>query len=265
MHFLEMKALDQFVYFGLYRRYVNDCLILVKNNEEADRLINVFNSQNSSVQFEIEKCNEQQVISLLDFKLKINEGKAIISFYKKDAKSDLFVNYHSNTSLRNKRSFANNELSRVKGRCNTPDDQQKHTKAFQKILILNEYPEKEIKGIMENNNKDSRHISRGTKKEKWSKRNNKVEGKPFYLKCKYFNDRVNDRMRNVLMREGFNVRLAPKNNTMKNILMKKSGRREEQVCKRNSCKIKEMNICFKKFVFTKSYVRNVEKVMWGRR
>ena len=72
MHILETKALNIFTRLVLYRRYIDDIFVLVKNETEANTLLNVINNIHRNITFEIEhptKRNNLKSLNLLDFSI----------------------------------------------------------------------------------------------------------------------------------------------------------------------------------------------------
>ena len=85
MNHVERKALNLLSNrVALYCRYVDDAFLLVRNHNEAECVMDVFNSVDPYVRFEIEHPDNSNTLKLLDIEININaEGEQRTRFYRK--------------------------------------------------------------------------------------------------------------------------------------------------------------------------------------
>ena len=203
MDSLERISLKQCCNIGLYKRYVDDILILTTTKENALNIYNTFNSQHPNIKFEIEHPKTNS-ISLLDFSLAINMNRTEISFYTKSAKRNLFIHFNSAIPMTSKIHAIKNEITRITNRCTKPDDLEYHLKEFSNKLELNGYPKKVYNNLI--NNKE--HIS--------NKYNEKK--KYFYMRCPYLGDTINSQFKSLFRKLNLPVRLYSRSYTLRNVL-----------------------------------------------
>ena len=111
----------------LFMRYVDDCFAIIENKEQALKLLQYLNAQHSSINFEIELPDDNKTLSLLDFRVTLNApNEPQFEFYRKSARKDLFVNYHSHVPYTNKINFIRNEKTRIAERCSNNLTQNRH-------------------------------------------------------------------------------------------------------------------------------------------
>ena len=85
MGFIELKVVSAFIYNLLYRRYVDDCCVLDRSEkimEEFFCFVNVLNNAHDSINFTIEKENNDE-LAFLDVKVKQKENRFLTSVYRK--------------------------------------------------------------------------------------------------------------------------------------------------------------------------------------
>ena len=84
MDTIERRALSLFARCPLFRRYVDDCYVLVENAGDAQELHRLFNSQHPTIKFELEECQhegETTSLSLLDVTVAIDpSGETSFNF-----------------------------------------------------------------------------------------------------------------------------------------------------------------------------------------
>ena len=161
MDTLERNTILQCYHIGLYKRYVDDILILTSNKENANIIYSKFNHANEHIKFEIEhpkvtKDNNSKTLSLLDFTLCMNnESQPSFSFYSKEAKRNLFIHHNSALPMKMKLNTIQNEMKRITERCSNEEDKNKHIKELDEKLHLNGYPKgtTKIKTKIKNKNK----------------------------------------------------------------------------------------------------------------
>ena len=92
-----------------YMRYVDDCILLTKDDLEATLAFDRFNNVHHDVKFEMEKPSNGRSLSLLDFTVSIVEGKATVQPFIKAVRSDVMFNGNTALPTRMKNSIVINE------------------------------------------------------------------------------------------------------------------------------------------------------------
>ena len=218
---------------GLYKRYVDDICILTVNKEEADKILTHMNSVNEHIRFEIEHPDSSNSLSLLDFTLTVNPtSKAhTFNFFKKKAKKDLFVNYTSALSTRNKINYIQNEIDRIKNKCSNEETIQANIQNFAQILHKNDYPPDFVKQHCTHKN---------TKKKR--RKEPADDGEPMYFEFPFVSDAVDAKVKRIFHKNGLNVRLYRKSTTIRQKLKKT----KMQKCTKKDCPINNPVLCHKK-------------------
>lgn len=94
MQDVESEALRLFgIELPLYIRYVDDILMVAQNNQ-VDRLLDIFNSIHKRLQF-TKEVETERCISFLDLSLHIINNKIIIDWYYKDTFSGRYLSFFS--------------------------------------------------------------------------------------------------------------------------------------------------------------------------
>lgn len=222
---------------GLYSRYIDDIFILTTSEQEAKEIFDKFNTTDINIKFTIEYPTSDlssNTLSLLDTQLTINEdGSYNTNFYKKKAKSSLFVNYKSALPLNGKVNYINNERNRIDDKTSSLDQKITNQNKFNEILEINNYPKEIIK--------KSSHIrqkrSRQSKNKNTSKNYN-------YLSMPFISDSFNSEVRNMFKKENINIRISHRSYTLRNKLAKSTNTRNI-ICTKNDCYLKN-NLCLRK-------------------
>ena len=109
---LKTIALSSHLSINPYKRYVDDIYLQTASEEMADQFHHTINNLHPKLKFEIEKPEitpNGYKLSLLDFKGTISkEGKSSFEFYKKKAKTSLFVHHQSAIPKKAKTNFISN-------------------------------------------------------------------------------------------------------------------------------------------------------------
>jgi len=221
---------------GLYKRYVDDILILAKNKQQAKEIHEILNNANEHIQFEIEHPEPNtNKLSLLDFSIEINQsnGESTTEFFKKTAKKDLFVNFHSAIPTKTKEHYIKNEIRRIESRCTHQEDKVKHTENFKRILKMNDYPRETIKNIITKKNNENTHNVLPPSDRK------------FFLQFPYLNDAMDRRIKNIFKKEGLNVKIYRKSQNLRQVLSKK----KTKPCKKKNCTINNEDCLKKKCIY----------------
>ena len=135
---MENNILKDFNSIALYKRYVDDILIIANNSEI--NITNKFNNYHDRLKFTIELGNNNQ-INFLDLSIFINKKTYTIytNWYKKPIKTDRYLHYFSHTSINYKKSLIYNLVDRAILLSN-PTFHNSNLKIIHNILIKNEYP-----------------------------------------------------------------------------------------------------------------------------
>ena len=223
---IEKRALRAFPNCILFARYVDDCFALLRNNEDANKLHQVLNSQHPDIKFELETPNEHK-LSLLDFTVDMLTDVPTFSFYKKAAKKNLFVHFDSSFPTSMKRATIDNEIKRITERTTSQAELSKEIKRFEDILICNGYPNDFIR----KNRKMKKNIVR---------RNLPVH----YISLPFVSDSINTKIKRIFWNEGINLRIYHRNRTLRQVLRKQ---KPQQACTMKNCPLHSPE-CYRKLV-----------------
>lgn len=230
MDYVEQQTIHN-LNIGIYKRYVDDTLILTLNKHEADHILHNMNSINRHIQFEIEHPTSDNTLNLLDFSITIDPTthQQTFNFYKKTAKKDLFVNFKSALPTQSKINFIQNDISRITNRCSNNNDRQSHLDNFSKILHQNDYP---LEFIREHcRPKTKRNTPRHTQQQH-----------TFYFEMPFINDATDKKIKRIFKQNNINVRLYRKSITLRQQLRKNTVIK----CSKPNCPINTPKICHKR-------------------
>jgi hypothetical protein len=208
MDSLERRVLLNNPFVGFFSRYIDDIFCLGRNKETADNFKSLMDSQNSSIQFEMEYPTDDCNLALLDMKVTIDpERPPSFEFHKKKAKKDIFIHYRSAQPSLLKSSVIKNERIRINHRCSTEETTRKHNQQFDVLLTKNGYPQRFIN--------ESYSTSRQT-----NRRNGDV--KYFHMKIPFISDRLNYQLKSIFLSENIHVRFHHNNKSLRTLLKKTS-------------------------------------------
>ncbi len=235
MHKIESAALYQLgsSFVSTFKRYMDDCFSAVKNEEDADRLLSVFNEQHPNIKFELEKPTHNNQLSLLDFTVLFSStGGATFSFYKKCAKKPIFV--HSNSAIPDQQKMAiiRNERHRIQERCTDAHDQSNNQAAFDVILTNHGYSSTTI------------HRSRRPLIKRRPSQQNDPHREVLYLRTPYVSDSLDYSIRKIYEREGLNVRITHRSHTLRQEL---NSNKKHAQCSMEGCSMRN-KLCYRKNV-----------------
>lgn len=230
LHNME-KTIVHTLPMALYHRYVDDIFMVTRDEQTAEFIQNAFNNYDGPLKFELEKSNDG-TINLLDFGVNICNNSAKISFYQKDARSDVVVNFKSNQPINMKRNFVKNEWSRIMRRCSSKKEINEQKKKLGFKLTANGYPGSLVKKWM-----------RTVCRHPHSIRNNTDQ--VFYLSTPFINDGINRMIKKAVAPLGLNIRLVHKSNRLQSWL--KTHQRNINKCSLANCKLKN-NECNRRMV-----------------
>ena len=236
---LEKQALLSAPPVGIYARYVDDVFVLARNSEEADSILEHFNSRDSHIQFEIEHPSDSNELSLLDFTVQINpeSGTSDFNFFKKKAKKPLFINYHSALPTQTKLNCVQNEAKRIADRCSSNADANANIAQFKQQLEVNEYPSNFIQTSL----KPKRNRRRRRRRQAATDTQQK-----FNFKVPYISDTINRQISKAFSKENIPVRLCHRTNSLRDALRVKQT--PNTSCTKQHCPIKHTNMCYMKNV-----------------
>jgi hypothetical protein len=230
MDAIEQQTLHQ-LNIGLFKRYVDDVFILTTDEEEAKNIYRHMNKQNKNIKFEIELPKDKS-LSLLDFKVSMESGTPTFSFFRKQARKPVFINYKSAMPEQAKLSCIRNEMNRIEERCSIQEEGQYHLNKFKETLRMNGYPE---------------HIIRNSRTKVAAPKHQKARDF-VYLKFPFLNDRVQRQVQNIFRRNDLPVRVFDKNATLRNSLQRRT---QPDQCQLRNCSISDGHIChIKRCVYT---------------
>ena len=139
MDTIERRALALFARCPLFRRYVDDCYVLLENAEDAQELHELFNAQHPDIKFELEECDREDdatSLSLLDLTVAITPtGEASFNFYTKKAKSEIFIHKESAIPRIQKTAAIRNETKRIEARSGSNRDRGLRSEATPQRLL----------------------------------------------------------------------------------------------------------------------------------
>ena len=227
MYRLEISPIRDLT-LSVYKRYVDDVFYTTTSKEEAEKILEVMNRQHAAIKFELEHPVEG-MLKLLDFSVEIENGHAQVDFYKKRAKSDVFMNFNSAIPTSLKMHIVRNEIRRICER-SAPARVEHNVERFRTVLRANAYPEDWIR----NNSRPCRRLTPTTD-------SNRPESDRhfFYLRLPFVSDRVYNRVRRVLTKHKLPVRVIHQQRTLRSCL----SRGVTSSCTLRNCPVSDPRLC----------------------
>ena len=211
---------------ALYKRYVDDCCLFTTNRAEAEKIRDTMNQQHSRINFDLELPDEDGVLKLLDFSVKIDqEGGTKFNFYQKEAKKPLFLNYTSALPITMKKAVIRNEVQRISERSSSSEDREINISRFRSVLQLNNYPSDFIDHTFQNVHPPQRSHS---------------DKHFFYLRLPFLSDFINSRISRIFKKYNLPVRLYHRSNKLRYALK----RPHKKKCNLTSCSMSSSGLCF---------------------
>jgi hypothetical protein len=140
MNSIENQALTTFTGLSCYSRYVDDVFALVQDREAADQLLGTMNSVHENIKFEIEHPSQTNSLSLLDFTVTIDtQGEAAFKFYRKPARSNVFMNARTALPSSIVHNVVKNERRRIIERCTSIGEAKQRLQNFERMLAPNDH------------------------------------------------------------------------------------------------------------------------------
>ena len=234
MDTLERQTLTNLTNVGLYKRYVDDTLILTRNKQEAEAIHAALNQAHRAINFEIELPTPENAISLLDFTVQVEEnGTTTHDFYQKKAKAKLLPHYRSALPTNAKRNILVNEINRRKERCSSLEKAKSHIQDFKRTMQSNGYPA----NFLRNENPRRRP------------RDDNTQATPedyMYFEFPYINDTIDRQIKKVFKEIELPVRIYRKSYTLRNALKDKPTTQE---CRMTTCQLKNDQCLIKNCVY----------------
>ena len=105
MDHFECKHMEELINLGvkIWWRYVDDTFIIIKNKEQAEKILEFLNKQHETIKFTMEKENNN-TLNFLDVKIKRGSDNSIsTSTYRKPTFTGVMLNWNSLTSIKYKK------------------------------------------------------------------------------------------------------------------------------------------------------------------
>jgi len=202
---------------------VDDCCLLTTDRTEAEKVLRIMNQQHQEILFDLELPNDG-VLNLLDFSVKVTDGKATFNFYRKAAKKPLFLNYSSALPTTTKRTVVRNEVNRICARSSSQADRDSNIQRFKNVLKLNEYPDD--------------FINRATTKPS-NRRQRHRDTHFFYLRLPFLSDYLNSKVAHIFRKYNLPVRTYHRSHKLRYALK----RRSRKNCTLPNCPISTSDLC----------------------
>jgi hypothetical protein len=181
-------------------RYVDDFLLLGRDETHANEIHNQFNQVHDKIKFEIEIPNQDESIPFLDFSIKVLNGKPVFKFYQKPTKKPIFIHARSALPKSSFNAFISNERERIRDRC---------TEARDKIQCLHRFNQTlQLRG--HNINRFKRNFNE-----------TKINQPRFFLSIPFISDNVNSMIRSTLAPLKLKICISHKTKTLNSVFRQK--------------------------------------------
>jgi hypothetical protein len=136
---LERKVQDKLDEICLFRRYVDDILVITSSRQQAEEVMNIFNDLHPNIKLTVEHENNES-LAFLDLLLKRNpDGSIQRSVYRKATWSGQYLHFHSFAPIRYKRGLVRTLFERARRIC-TNDTLEDELRFLRHTLGENAYP-----------------------------------------------------------------------------------------------------------------------------
>ena len=102
---------------------MDDTFILTRNHETATEILQQFNRKHQDLHFEIETPQNNSIF--LDLMITSTPNGLSINFYRKPARTDIFINRKTALPMTQIKSIVVNEASRIMKRCDKEDNKER--------------------------------------------------------------------------------------------------------------------------------------------
>ena len=126
-----------------YSRYVDDCLVIFKNKEQASKFLDYLNNKHKNISFTAE-FEANNSIPFLDICITKDEGKLLTGVYRKQTYTGLGLNYHSFVPMLFKINSIKTLLHRAYNICSTWQLFHLEIEKLRKYFHKNCYPREVI-------------------------------------------------------------------------------------------------------------------------
>ncbi|KAK9876084.1 hypothetical protein WA026_011192 [Henosepilachna vigintioctopunctata] len=121
----------------LYKRYVDDCLLIIDPND-VDVILNDFNNFHPKLQFTLESENNGS-INFLYMTIIRDKDKLYTKWYTKNTSTNRLINFHSAHHISQKRSIVDSIINRAI-KLTSPKYRPESLDKAKSLLTLNNYP-----------------------------------------------------------------------------------------------------------------------------
>jgi hypothetical protein len=168
-------------------------------------------------------------LSLLDFNVTIGtDGEASFEFYKKTARSSIFMNGETALPTTTKQNVIQNEKRRIVERCTSTEKATEHLKKFHEILKMN----------------DHNINNMGLRPKERRQRSREINNNTHFLRLPFINDRIHYGIRRIFKQLQLDVIPIYRNTNLRCLLNKKT----HAVCNLQRCPINDPDLCTRKNV-----------------
>lgn len=177
-----------------------------------------------NIKFDLELPNTQNELALLDFKVKINtNGAAEFDFYKKPARSAIFMNAATAIPASANRRIICNETQRIRERCSDPEKAAHHLATFQDTLKANGFT------------KRLQDITAGS-----GSRNPVEHNTTPFIHVPFISDHINTKIKRIFKKVGLQVMPYSRNRNLRQLL---ASRENPAACTMDNCSLDDTRLC----------------------
>jgi len=124
----------------IWLRYVDDTFVVIKDKNNADKILEFLNKQHKTLKFTMEK-EVNKSINFLDVKIsRENDNSISTSTYRKPTFTGVMLNWNSLTSIKYKKGLISCLLDRSFKICSTNEQKIVEMEELRNLLIKNNYP-----------------------------------------------------------------------------------------------------------------------------
>ena len=134
-----------------YKRYVDDCFVILprgEDNENADLVLEHFNSADPDIKFTLEREKDGKLPFLDTLVQRDENGHLKVSVYRKPTHSGRGLNFESHHSPGTKRGIISTLTTRAKRITTDPADLKKECQSLEQEFVDNGFPRNLVKGTM---------------------------------------------------------------------------------------------------------------------
>jgi len=235
---LERKTLSVSSNIGikLFRRYVDDCFILLHKNTNPNKILNIFNAAHPSIKFELEKEDNHNSLNILDVNIKVsNDGLFSTKFFEKSAKKGIFINASSHISLQTKRAAISAEFQRIQSLCTSQLDKNQANSLLQNKLVQNGYKTTQINKFRQRNNRNTINQSSNIN--------------PIYFSIPFVSNQFQNKLKHIMneLTDETKIPFRIVNRSSNTLGLKLSKLNHKNSCSKRLCHVNNEKICLLKY------------------